>query len=204
MSKRIFQTLIPSSILALLLLAGTGFTSSAHAQDAAKKEKDRNMQTSRPSAKDMDAAIVAKEIANDSSEIKLTKEALSRIKDDKVKDYANTLIDDHQKDAKKLTDLREDQNIARVKAKMSSAKENSDKLMNRMQTGRGENSYDISFLQMQVKDHQQAINRMKKAESQASNDQLKSHLKDNIEVMQKHLDKAQTLLKNLQLQERGK
>ena len=203
MYKHILHTFISGSIVAVLLLIGAALLSPASvAQD---EGKDRSMQSGSSASRNMDAKIVANALANDSTEITLTKNALSRIKESKVKDYANMLIDDHEKDAKKLTDVREGENIAKAKADMMpSVKAKVDNEMNRLQSGRSGNNFDISFLQMQIRDHQQAISRMKKAESQASNDQLKSYLKDNLSTLQKHLDKAQSLLKDLHSNQSGK
>ena len=64
-------------------------------------------------------------------------------------------------------------------------------------------SFDQAFLQLQVNDHRETIDALKALQSLSTNDQIKNHINDVLPKLQKHMDQAQELIKNLGMSQTG-
>lgn len=150
-----------------------------------------------------DATALAKLKSADSSEVALAQYALDRISDSRVKDFAQMLIDDHQKDLSKVEGLASKLNVTPRPSSNDSTETHMDHAMSTLKAADKGQSFDSAFLQLQINDHQETIDALKALQSMASNDQVKSHINDVLPKLQSHLDKAQDLLKNLGMSQTG-
>jgi putative membrane protein len=162
---------------------------------------DQGMQTMSGSA--TDGTALAKLMNADSSEITVAKYALDRISDSRVKDYAQMLIDDHQKDQSKVKSLASQLNIMPMPPSADSTAQHMDNAMSMLGSADKGQSFDQAFLQLQVNDHRETIDELKALQSLSTNDQIKNHINDVLPTLQKHMDQAQELIKNLGMSQTG-
>jgi hypothetical protein len=59
-------------------------------------------------------------------------------------------------------------------------------------------------MQMQITDHQSTIDELKASQSLGLSDPVKSHVDEVLPKLQKHLDQAQDLMKNLGMSQTGR
>ena len=162
---------------------------------------DQGMQTGQGSA--TDGTALAKLMSADSSEIAVAKYALDRISDSRVKDYAQMLIDDHQKDQSQVKSLSSQLNIMPMAPSTDSTAQHMDNAMSMLGSADKGQSFDQAFLQLQVNDHRETIDALKALQSLSTNDQIKNHINDVLPKLQKHMDQAQELIKNLGMSQTG-
>jgi putative membrane protein len=218
MFKQILRGLMPASVLVCLVLftvgcsntqggygggrdtTGTGGTYGA-GTTGTQTGGDQGMQTGRGSA--TDGTALAKLMSADSSEIAVAKYALDRISDSRVKDYAQMLIDDHQKDQSQVKSLSSQLNIMPMPPSTDSTAQHMDNAMSMLGSADKGQSFDQAFLQLQVNDHRETIDALKALQSLSTNDQIKNHINDVLPKLQKHMDQAQDLIKNLGMSQTG-
>jgi len=169
------------------------------------QETDQGMQTGRSAPMGSDANILTQLKTADSSEVAIVQYAMDRLSDTRVKDYAQTLLDDHQKSMNKVKDLAQSENVSLMSTDMSDTSEqHMSRAMSTLSSADKGNAFDAAFLQLTIDDHQANIDKAKSLQSMASNDRIKRHLDDVIPKLQKHLDQAQTLLKDLGMSQTGR
>jgi len=121
----------------------------------------------------------------------------------KVKDYASTLITDHQSTDKDLTAFAKAHKLTTIPADkpMTDADRQDDKDMTqqmaRMKTLKGA-EFDKAYLNMMVSDHDKELTKIDVAISSASDPDLKNLLQSVKPVLQRHADQARDLLKSPQ------
>jgi putative membrane protein len=221
MFKQIFRGLLSASVAVCLLAfmagcsntqggygggrdtTGTGGTygTTTTGTETGNIGNDQGMQTGRGSV--TDGTALAKLMSADSSEIAVSTYALDRISDSRVKDYAQMLIDDHQKDQSKVKSLASQLNITPMPSSTDSTSMHMDHAMSMLGSADKGQSFDQAFLQMQVNDHRETIDALKALQSLSTNDQIKNHINDVLPKLQKHMDQAQELIKNLGMSQTG-
>ena len=149
------------------------------------------------------ATVLAKLLGADSSEIAVSQYALDRLSDPRVKQYAQMLINDHQKDQSQTKSLASQLNITPTPPSTDSTATHTDNALSMLKAADKGQSFDSAFLQMQINDHQTTIDALKAAQSLVTNDQIKNHINDVLPTLQSHLTQAQDLLKNLGMSQTG-
>lgn len=135
-------------------------------------------------------------------EIMLGKEA-QRAGTAKVKDYANTLVSDHEQADKDLTSFAKAHKLAAIPADKpgTDAERQDDKDMTqqmaRMKSLKGA-EFDKAFLTMMVSGHDKELTKIDVAISSASDPDLKNLLQSVKPVLQRHADQARDLMKSPQ------
>jgi putative membrane protein len=135
-------------------------------------------------------------------EITLGKEA-QRQGTAKVKDYASTLITDHQSVDKDLTAFAKAHKLTAIPADkpMSDAERQDDKdmtqAMTRLKTLKGAD-FDKAYLTMMASDHDKELTKIDVAISSASDPDFKNLLQGVKPVLQRHADQARDLMKSPQ------
>lgn len=151
---------------------------------------------------DADIKIVAHLHHVNQMEIAAGKEA-QRQGTAKVKDYANTLITDHQTADKDLTAFAKAHQLATIPADKptTDAERQDDKDMTQtmahLKTLKGAD-FDKAFLNMMVSGHDKELTKIDVSISSTSDQDLKSMLQNVKPVLQRHADQARDLLKNPQ------
>jgi putative membrane protein len=135
-------------------------------------------------------------------EITLGKEA-QRQGSAKVKDYATTLVNDHQTVDKDLTAFAKTHHVTTIPADKptTDAERQDDKDMTqqiaRLKTLKGAD-FDKAYLNMMVSGHDKELTKIDVAISSTSDSDLKSLLQGVKPVLQRHADQARDLLKSPQ------
>jgi putative membrane protein len=234
MSKQILRGLIPASVAVCLLVFAVGCTSTqggygrgndttatggtyggttggnqggdrtttGNTGNTGVTTNDQGTQAGRSSASD--ATAIAKLKSADSSEVALSKYALDRISDARVKDFAQMLLDDHQKDLDKVNDLVSKHNITPMPPSNDSTEQHMDHAMNTLKSVDKGQTFDAAFLQLQINDHRETIDALKALQSLSLSDNVKSHIDNVLPKLQSHLDKAQDLVKDLGMSQTGR
>lgn len=145
-----------------------------------------------------DAMALSMLKASDKAEVEIVQFATDRIKDSRVKDYANMLLKDHKNSLEKTEDLAKAQNVDLMSPTMRDSTDQKVKDAKEKLRAAGEgNAFDSAFLQMSVEDHQADIQKAKALQAQATNEQVKQYFNSVIPKLQSHLDQAKTLLNDL-------
>jgi len=118
-----------------------------------------------------------------------------------VKDFAQTLVNDH-KDAQQKLETAAGQSNINLQENKSMQNQDS-KLKDRLQNENGAAS-DKAFVNSEIRDHRTAIRELKRLEPQITDPGLKDVVQNAIPVMQKHLDAAQKLQSQLGGKSSGK
>lgn len=124
--------------------------------------------------------------------------AQERAQSDQVKNYGETLVTDHKELDRNVTSFAERNEIT-----LPSAEEGSNAQLDKMQQKHQAMAerlkslsgaqFDRAFATAMVQGHQQAVQLVRNAISQAQDEQFKSLLTDTLPVLQKHLQLAQQL-----------
>jgi len=149
-----------------------------------------------------DVKVIAHLHHVDQMEITLGKEA-QRQGTKSVKDYASTLVTDHQTLDKDLTAFAKAHQLTTIPADKptTDAERQDDKdmtqAMAQMKTLKGAD-FDKAYLNMMVSNHDKELTKIDVAMSSTSDPDLKSILQNVKPVLQRHADQARDLLKNPQ------
>lgn len=128
----------------------------------------------------------------DMVEINLGKLAQTSASSQAVKDYAQTLIDDHSKDFNQLYDVAHQANLTRPDAIDA---ENNKTMIDPFQKLK-DTAFDHHYSQEMVAGHTKAIAVYKKEAADAENPGVKTYAESAIPVLEKHLDGAKELEKS--------
>lgn len=177
--------------------ASSGDTSSSKSagNDANKGEKGGKLS-------DADIKVIAHLHHVNQMEIALGKEA-QRQGTKSVKDYASTLVTDHQTADKDLTAFAKAHQLTAIPADkpMTDADRQDDKDMTQamahLKTLKGAD-FDKAYLNMMVSGHDKELTKIDVAISSTSDPDLKSMLQNVKPVLQRHADQARDLLKSPQ------
>src|SRR6185437_10389779 len=105
-----------------------------------------------------------------------------------VKEYAQTLVNDHKDSQQKLETAASQSN--------KNLQDQDSKLKERLQNESGAPS-DKAFVSSQIREHRMAIRELKQLEPQVTDQGLKEVVRNAIPVLQKHLDQARKLQSQL-------
>jgi putative membrane protein len=167
------------------------------ASDASSNKGDKSAKLG-----DADAKVISHLHHVNQMEITLGKEA-QRQGTAKVKDYASTLINDHQTADKDLTAFAKAHHLTTIPADkpMTDADRQDQKdmttAMAHLKTLKGA-EFDKDYLNMMVSDHDKELTKIDVAISGATDSDLKSLLQSVKPVLQRHADQARDLQKSPQ------
>jgi putative membrane protein len=151
---------------------------------------------------DADTKIVAHLHHVNQMEITLAKEAQKQ-GTARIKDYASTILTDHQSSDKDLTSLAKKHKLGTIPADkpQSDADRQDEKDMTvsvaRLKTLKGAD-FDKEYLNMMVSGHDKELTRIDTSMSAANDPDLKSLLQSTKPVLQRHADQARDLQKSPQ------
>jgi predicted outer membrane protein len=124
--------------------------------------------------------------------------AQERAQSDQVKNYGGTLVTDHQQLDRNITSFaeRNDMMVPNAgdgsNAQLDKMQQKNEAMSERLK-GLSGAQFDRAFATAMVQGHQQAVQLVRNALSQAQDAQFKSLLTDTLPVLQKHLQLAQQL-----------
>jgi putative membrane protein len=140
-----------------------------------------------------DAVNFAQEAASGGMmEVQLGNIAQKNSKNKDIQDYGKMLVDDHTTANNNLKDIAAKKNINLPNNVTSDQQDKIDKLSK--ETG---SEFDKDFISMAVDDHQNDIDKFKKAEDNIQDPDLKDFIAKTLPTLQKHLDKAKEIKKKM-------
>lgn len=185
--KVLWSGLATAGLLSLLLTSvacGTNNSNTKQAENTAPAAQP----AAKPPLTDADKDFMSDAAKAGYAEIQLGKLALQKSHSKDVKDFAQTLIDDHEKMAADLAKLASSKSVTLPDSKSLAASFSEGKL--KMYSGR---HFDEAFASKMVDDHKDAVATFQKESNQGSDTDVKDFASSGISTLQKHLDTAQEL-----------
>lgn len=136
--------------------------------------------------------FVNKAAAGGMMEVELGEYASSNAQNQRVKDFGKMMATDHTKANNELKNLAKSNSIE-VPAQMPGDMKKHVDMMKKM-TGA---AFDKAYMDMMVNDHKEDIAEFKKASANLKEDSYKAFATMTLPVLQKHLDSAQAIHKNM-------
>jgi putative membrane protein len=135
-------------------------------------------------------------------ELEMGKLAQAKASTPNVRAYAQTLVTDHEEAQKKVTNIASDRNLSIGEANETSSGETATTYKNdamaQINTLKGK-KFDVAFLKEMIADHTQMSKMLRNAESKLDDaPDVKKLVMETIPVIERHLSKANDLLKQIQ------
>jgi putative membrane protein len=143
-----------------------------------------------PMSPHSDAAFLATAAEADMTMVHIGKMAQDRAATSKVKDFANTLVQDHTSDYQRLTQL-----AAKVGDTVPKAIDERDRRVIAELNHRQGKTFDHAFLMRQSVDHEKLIDVFKWEAEHGSNPDIKAYANQALPTIERHLHDAQDLQK---------
>jgi putative membrane protein len=118
--------------------------------------------------------------------------ALTKASSPKVKEFAQTMIDDHKKANEELKALAQGKNISLPPSLSDKCQKKYNDLMEKSGS-----DFDKAYADLMVKDHKDVVDRFKKASENAKDQDLKNWATEKLPALQHHLEMAETLQKGV-------
>ncbi len=193
MKKLSIATIIAS---AMILSACNGNSNSTSTTDSTNtmSSSDTSMNTmnntdTSNATVSQDAVNFAQEAASGGMmEVQLGNIAQKNSNNKSVQDYGKMLVDDHTSANNNLKDIASKKNINLPTTVTSDQQDKIDKLSKETGT-----QFDKDFISMAVDDHENDIDKFKKAEENIQDADLKDFIAKTLPTLQKHLDKAKEI-----------
>lgn len=163
----------------------TGATTAAQPSTEPVKPKDFN-----------DAQILGAQEGADSSEIAVARLAETHASNAGVKSFAKMLVSDHEKALKDMKGLEKKANANAQTPPGDTTSAATSHVVDRLKGLKGFD-FDTAFVNHEVDDHKQDLDDTKDMIDATKNVEVKTALQSSLPVLQKHLDRAQALQKEL-------
>ena len=141
--------------------------------------------------------VVAKMGSGDSAEVALAKLVETKATNAGVKSYARLLVADHGAHAKQVAALEKSSNLTPVAPVNDASAQEHQQTLDRFTSLAKGVDFDTAFVNHAVEEHQKEIAELQSAEQSLQQPEVKAFIAKTITVMQKHLDRAQALQKQL-------
>lgn len=136
-----------------------------------------------------DADFLVEAASGEMMEVELGKLAQTKSQSEQVKAFGSMMIQDHEAGGEKLRDLAGSKNITLPSS--ASADREKEKLM------KEKDDFDRAYITLMVNDHKKDIREFQKMAKNATDSEIKAFAADNLPMLYKHLDSAQSLLKRM-------
>lgn len=143
-------------------------------------------------AADDDPEFLAKAIAAQMAEIKLSETAVKNAQSAEVKQFAQKMVDDHTKTRDKLMDRARELKVNVVQTLDKSHKEKLDRL-NSLKGA----EFDREYMKMMVESHEKAAQNFREHAKTLKDQQLRTLIANTLPTVEEHLKHARELAKNL-------
>jgi putative membrane protein len=136
--------------------------------------------------------FVMKAASGGMMEVALAKMAQQKGKNQRVKNFAKMLVQDHTKAGNELKGIATSKSITVPSEMMAEHKTHVDE-MSKMSGA----DFDKSYMSMMVNDHQKDISDYRNASENLTDAEIKNFASKTLPVLQKHLDSAQAINQNM-------
>jgi len=121
-------------------------------------------------------------------EVQLGQLALTKAASPKVKEFAQSMVDDHSKANEELKTLAQTKNITLPSTISEEKQKDYDKLAEKSGA-----DFDKAYSEFMVKDHKDDVDQFKKAAEKCEDAQIKSWAAEKVPVLESHLSMAESL-----------
>src|SRR5688572_29862896 len=121
-------------------------------------------------------------------EVELGRVAQEAASHERVKNFANMMIQDHTNANNELKGISSTKNVMLPDSMMTKHREHLESM--RSKTGR---AFDKAYMQMMVQDHNETISKFQDAANNAQDPDVKAFASKTLPVLQKHLDSAKAI-----------
>ena len=128
-------------------------------------------------------------IVADSLQIVMGQLAASRASNAAVRDFANTLVTEHQADMRTLVEMAKDEDIGRARSANDPSASRTIAELARLRTLSG-TAFDRAFMRYQVMHHHHALEALTAMRPAAHDDDFEKHLDDMRPALERHLARA--------------
>ena len=169
-----------SVMLVMAMCAANGF---------AQSTMDTKSKMPMNGSKNADSKFMMMAATGGMNEITLSNQALSKSANDDVKQFAQTMVDDHTKAGDELKAVAMSKNVmlpsdADAKHKAAAAK---------MASLSG-SAFDMEYIKMMVKDHEATVAMFQKEANSGKDADAKAFAAKNLPTIQSHLDMARSMM----------
>lgn len=178
--------LIWTAAMVSILLASCNNMNRRAADDSVDQAQDVNDTSAMVNGQDADFAVKAADASL--AEVELGKLALEKATDQRVKDFAQKMISDHQKANDELMTIATRLNITLPPV---ISEDHVDK-QRRLRDKSGE-AFEEDYIDLMVKDHDRAVSLFEDAASDAKNADLRAFASKTLPTLKMHLEEARTL-----------
>jgi putative membrane protein len=126
------------------------------------------------------------------TEVAASQVALTMAKSDRVKSFANMMVNDHTNANNELKSMATRMNVTLPDSVMPKQHDELDKLRKT-----SAKSFDKQYMDMMVKDHKEAVGLFQKGSQNLDNTDLKTWAGNTLPKLQMHLDSAQAIQKSV-------
>ena len=200
------KTYLAFAFATATLFACNSGTSSNTADSTTMNRSDSNtstqgqMDTSSASANNASAQPVsdsAKQFmmaaaSGGNTEVMASQVALTMAKNDRVKNFANMMVNDHTQANNELKSMATRMNVTLPDSVMPKQHDELETL--RKTSGK---NFDKQYMDMMVKDHKETVAKFQKASQNLDNNDLKTWASNTLPKLQMHLDSAQAIQKSV-------
>lgn len=124
------------------------------------------------------------------TEVMASQVALTMAKNDRVKNFANMMVNDHTQANNELKSMATRMNVTLPDSVMPKQHDELETL--RKTSGK---NFDKQYMDMMVKDHKETVAKFQKASQNLDNNDLKTWASNTLPKLQMHLDSAQAIQK---------
>lgn len=141
--------------------------------------------------------ITAHMAAGDSLEIQFAELALSKATNQQVRDFANTLLNDHRAHLAKTHEIITDEDVGAEPLAFDPEVMRMRQMLNSLRTMAAGTNWDAAFLRFQAQHHQNEIDLLSANIKQAHDDDLEDHIENSITSLSRHRDMARSVATTL-------
>ncbi len=196
------RTMLSLVVSGLMILPGVGFAQSnssnsqpaaeqsgqmpnpqtSNGKYAAKKERSDRFATGQNSKLDQqDQQFIRKAAADDMAEVELGKLAQQKASSNNVKDFANTMVSQHQQNLDQLKQVAQKENVEIPSTPSAKEQAIKDKLSNL-----NGQAFDRAYMKHMVRDHSKDVPEFKAELNKTSDPDLKSYIQQTLPVLEHH------------------
>jgi putative membrane protein len=158
-------------VIALLAISGAAFAKTTIGPDLSVKDRQ----------------FIEKVASGNMAEIKLARLALDKSQSPTVRQYAQMIIDDHEKAAKELKTIAREEKFPEP----TTMDTEHQKLYDKLATESGKD-FDKDYMKLMVKEHDKTIDDFQKASNELTNPELKSFVTKTLPTLKEHKEHAKS------------
>ena len=149
-----------------------------------------SMNTDTKPVNDMDKQFMMEAAAGGNTEVAASQLALSMSANDRVKSFANMMVNDHTKAGGELKSMASAKNVTLPDSVMPKQHDALDKLRKTSAAG-----FDKAYMDMMVKDHKETVDKFKMASEKCENGDIKTWAANTLPTLKMHTDSAMAVQK---------